>query len=165
MPGLVGFNNHMGSLLTQNTEKMTLLMKLAKKNNWYFLDSKTSQSSVAQTMAEQINLPTIGRDIFLDHHDEKSELPDILHAQFEKVKRIARKRGHVVAICHPYKETYQFLLDNLSEIQQEFELVKLSDLMEKQLILEPDLIDPEIMIVEKLHKVEVEKAAEESLLN
>jgi polysaccharide deacetylase 2 family uncharacterized protein YibQ len=165
VPGLVGFNNHMGSLLTQNTEKMTLLMKLAKKNNWYFLDSKTSQSSVAQTMAEQINLPTIGRDIFLDHHDEKSELPDILHAQFEKVKRIARKRGHVVAICHPYKETYQFLLDNLSEIQQEFELVKLSDLMEKQLILEPDLIDPEIMIVEKLHKVEVEKAAEESLLN
>ena len=71
----------------------------------------------------------------------------------------------MVAICHPYKETYQFLLDNLSEIQQEFELVKLSDLMEKQLILEPDLIDPEIMIVEKLHKVEVEKAAEESLLN
>lgn len=165
VPDLVGFNNHMGSLLTQSPEKMNLLMKLAKQNNWYFLDSKTSQSSVAQTIAMEMEIPTIGRDVFLDHHANKAELPMVLKKQFEELKAIARKRGHVVAICHPYKETYQFLLENLSLIQDEFELVKLSDLMIQPPSLKSKLIDSEIVIAKETIKKEVESELSESLLN
>jgi len=112
-----------------------------------------------------MDLPTIGRDVFLDHHGEKSELPMILQKQFEVLKKIARKRGHVVAICHPYKETYRFLLKNIPTMQDEFELVKLSDLMRKPLLLQPDLIDSEMIVDKTLSKLEIEKTKQESLLN
>jgi len=131
VPDLIGFNNHMGSLLTQSPEKMHLLMKLAKENNWYFLDSKTTDASIAQNVAKQKGLSTIGRDVFLDHHGEKSDLPMVIQTQFEKAKNIATLRGSVVVICHPYQETYNFLQDNLPELADEFEFVKLSELMEK----------------------------------
>jgi uncharacterized protein len=129
IPHMVGFNNHMGSLLTQDIEKMQWLMTIAQQNNWYFLDSKTSGASIAQTTASSRGVPTIGRDIFLDHHTNKAELPKMLSQQFERLKLIAKKRGHVVVICHPYPETVDFLNRKLPELQQEFELVRLSELI------------------------------------
>jgi uncharacterized protein len=165
VPNLVGFNNHMGSLLTQSPEKMNLLMKLAKQNNWYFLDSKTSQSSVAQIIAKEMEIPTIGRDVFLDHHEKKSDLPMVLEKQFEELKKIARRRGHVVAICHPYQETYQFLLENLSQIQDEFELVKLSDLMTPWPSLKHELENSEVVIAKETKKTEPNSELSKSLIN
>ena len=67
IPNLIGFNNNMGSLLTEDKEKMQWLMSLAKVNAFYFLDSKTSEGSVAQMVATEYGIPSIGRDIFLDH--------------------------------------------------------------------------------------------------
>lgn len=131
IPNLVGFNNHMGSLLTQNNEKMSWLMNAARQKQWYFLDSRTSKSSVAQTVAENIGLSTIGRDIFLDHHSDTEQLPKIMLSRLEQSKKIALLRGHVVIICHPYSETFEFLAQHLPELSEEFELVKLSELLPK----------------------------------
>lgn len=139
VPNLVGFNNHMGSLLTQSPQKMRWLMNLAQQKHWYFLDSKTSESSIAQQTAEKFGLANIGRDIFLDHHNEKSELPLILQKQFEKLKRIAKSKGHVVAICHPYQETFNFLAKNLPELEKEFEVVHLSELLNKKRVVNTTL--------------------------
>lgn len=132
IPNLVGFNNHMGSLLTQNSEKMSWLMDMAQQKKWYFLDSRTTQNSVAQISAEKIGLATIGRDIFLDHHVEAERLPEILLGQLDKSKKIARLKGHVVVICHPYPETFEFLSHKIPELAEEFELVRLSELLSDQ---------------------------------
>ena len=129
VPHLVGFNNHMGSLLTQDNEKMGWVMEVAKQQGWYFLDSKTSQSSVAQDVALQSGLPTIGRDVFLDHHRDPLQLPQILNKQLNQAKRIAHRRGQVVIICHPYRETLDFLGDQFPKLNAEFELVTLSQLL------------------------------------
>lgn len=129
IPNIVGFNNHMGSLLTQNTEKMEWLMSLALENHWYFLDSKTSESSVAYKIAKELGLPSLSRDIFLDHHTHDHELPDVLANQLEKAKKIAKKRGYVVVICHPYPETYQFLSQQIPQLLEKFQFVSISDLI------------------------------------
>jgi uncharacterized protein len=125
IPHIIGFNNHMGSLLTENREKMTWLMNKAKSKSLFFLDSKTSDSSIAESTAINLGVPSIGRDIFLDHKGKNSSIEN----QFEKLKQIARKTGQVVVICHPYQETLDFLEDNITSLNEEFELVGLSDLL------------------------------------
>ena len=132
IPHLVGFNNHMGSMLTENTEKMNLLMSLAKNKNWYFLDSKTSELSVAEKIAKDNGLPTIGRDIFLDHYSKTQRLDKVLPERLKQAKKIARLKGYAVVLCHPYPETYQFLSQELDSLKSEFELVKLSDLIDRK---------------------------------
>lgn len=131
IPHIVGFNNHMGSLLTENQEKMQWVMESAKQKGWYFLDSKTSESSIAKMIADKNGIPSISRDIFLDHHSAKSfsKLPRLLEKRFQRAKKIALRRGHVVIICHPYSETLSFLKKTLPELSKQFQLVKLSQLI------------------------------------
>lgn len=131
VPKAIGFNNHMGSLLTQDNQRMNWLMQIAADQNWYFIDSKTSSQSVAKQVATELGLPTIARDIFLDHHDNDAQLPAILERQLNKAKRLARKRGQVVVICHPYPETLKFLSACLPDLLDEFSLVGASQLISK----------------------------------
>lgn len=131
IPHLVGINNHMGSLLTRDVEKMTWVMSLAKTQNWYFLDSKTSENSVAEDIALENGLPSLGRDIFLDHHleSQKSELPQIIEMRMKRALNIARQEGHVVVICHPYDETLEFFQKHLTTLEEKYDFVKASDLL------------------------------------
>lgn len=136
IPNLIGFNNHMGSLLTEDREKMSWLMEHAKSNSFFFLDSKTSEGSVAEDMANEAGIPTIGRDIFLDHQSNQVTM----QGQFNRLKRIAKRSGQVVVICHPYPETLTFLKDNIEDLKQEFSLVGLSELLEKKEIIQSELM-------------------------
>lgn len=131
VPKMVGFNNHMGSMLTENTEKMQWVMESAKQKGWYFLDSKTSESSVAQSIAAQVGLPSIGRDIFLDHHADADggQLQRIFQQRFQRAQQIALRKGSVVVICHPYPETLKFLRAQIPQLGDEFQLVHLSELL------------------------------------
>jgi uncharacterized protein len=133
IPYLVGFNNHMGSMLTENERAMSWVMEKAKQLGWFFLDSKTSQESVAQDVARKLGIPSIGRDIFLDHHTakQKPELADIIQQRFKRALKIADKNGQVVIICHPYPQTVEFLTHQLAQYSDQYELVKLSDLIVK----------------------------------
>jgi len=135
IPHVIGFNNHMGSMLTENTEKMTWLMNEAKDKKLFFLDSKTSKSSIAQSVALTEGLPTIARDVFLDHDKEYDSL---LH-QFNLSKKIAKRRGNVVIICHPYPETLSFLQQHLTELNEEFEFVGVSELLPVKEVVQPSM--------------------------
>ncbi len=125
IPHIIGFNNHMGSLLTENKEKMRWLMDQAKSNHLFFLDSKTSEDSIAEYIALKKGVPTISRDVFLDHNKQE----DALLRQFNLSKTIAKRKGRVVIICHPYPETLAFLQSHLDSLNEEFELVGLSELL------------------------------------
>ncbi len=131
IPYLRGFNNHMGSLLTEDPQKMRWVMESAKKRGWFFLDSKTSESSVAQIVANQVGLKNISRDIFLDHHTPAniSQLDGIILKRFKKALKIAEQRGHVVIICHPYPQTVKFFEQELPKLVENIELVTLSQLV------------------------------------
>ena len=71
LPQVSGVNNHTGSLLTAHRQPMEWLMANIAKRGLYFLDSRTTPHSVAESTARAWAVPTIHRDVFLDH--EKSD--------------------------------------------------------------------------------------------
>ncbi len=127
VPHVSGLNNHMGSLLTQQAQPMAWLMHELKRRKLYFVDSRTSAESVAWQSARKQQLPTLKRDIFLDH--ERSR--EFIHQQFERLVAIAKTRGQAVGIGHPYSETIAYLTEVLPELaQHNIELVSISAMLE-----------------------------------
>jgi len=104
-PFISGINNHMGSRLTANSERMQWLMQSLKTYPLYFVDSRTSVNSVAASTASSHHIPTLERDVFLDHEPNV----EFIDRQFKKLIRIARKKGSAVAIGHPYPSTLGYL--------------------------------------------------------
>ena len=52
IPNLIGINNHMGSLLTRHPGHMQWLMETIKANGQFYVDSLTSDESVAAKVAK-----------------------------------------------------------------------------------------------------------------
>ena len=73
LPKAIGLNNHMGSRATSDKRVMRDVLEVVKENNLLFVDSKTIASSIATDIANQINLPNISRDIFLDSPNPSRE--------------------------------------------------------------------------------------------
>lgn len=103
--GFVGINNHMGSRVTADAERMDTVMAELRKHDLLFLDSRTAPGSVAGREARRWQVPYAERDVFLDN---EIELTAVLR-QFVVVENIARRRGYAVAIGHPHKVTIEAL--------------------------------------------------------
>ncbi len=125
IPGASGVNNHMGSSFTENREKMLVVLKELKKRGLYFIDSRTTKHTVGLDLARDIGLPAARRRIFLDNNLEARALA----IQMERLLSMARHRGAVIGICHPYKETYRLLKRYRSKIKSEFQMVPVSELV------------------------------------
>jgi polysaccharide deacetylase 2 family uncharacterized protein YibQ len=66
----------------------------------------------------------VSRQVFLDH--ELSD--DFLLRQFNRMKRIAKKKGQVVVIGHPHPQTIAFLQEHLPTLESEgFNLISVAD--------------------------------------
>ena len=105
VPHVSGVNNHMGSRFTENVLLMTAVLTELKGRGKYFLDSRTTGSSVALKVAREVGVGWAGRSVFLDN--ERDE--DTIKAQLMKTVAIAKKRGEAIAIGHPYPETLAVL--------------------------------------------------------
>ena len=105
IPFVRGFNNHMGSVLTKDATRMSWLLEEARSQSLFFVDSRTTSHSVAGPTARKLGVPTLGRDIFLDHEDS----PAAVERQFDRLLKLARERGHALAIGHPRPATLQVL--------------------------------------------------------
>lgn len=92
----VGINNHMGSKAIQDKRIMKDILEVAKDKNLFFIDSKTSPSSVASETASQLNVPYLARDVFLDGTKDVNHIKK----QILKLGDIALKRGYAVGIGH-----------------------------------------------------------------
>jgi polysaccharide deacetylase 2 family uncharacterized protein YibQ len=99
--GFDGMNNHMGSRFTAYTAGMEIVIDELQKRQLFFLDSRTSAQSVGAGIAEKHGLPTISRDVFLDDN----LAPDAIKAQLAVTERVAKRKGHAVAIGHPHDAT------------------------------------------------------------
>lgn len=66
LPHGVGVNNHMGSLITQQADKMDEVLRVCRERGLYFLDSRTYTLSVAYDRAKRLGAPTAERDLFID---------------------------------------------------------------------------------------------------
>ena len=105
VPYARGVNNHMGSLLTQLQQPMTWVMEELRHHPLYFVDSRTIASTIAGQTAADNDVPTLTRDIFLDH--EQTE--EFVHQQFQRLIEKARENGTAIAIGHPHTVTVDYL--------------------------------------------------------
>lgn len=123
VPNIVGVNNHMGSLLTEDSNAMNILLEEIRNQGLYFLDSKTTPNSKAYEIAKRIGIKSGRRDIFLDNNADV----EYIKRQIDTAISAARHKGEAIAIGHPRAETVAALRAKLHDFKNEgIELVPLS---------------------------------------
>ncbi len=133
--GYVGINNHMGSRLTQDDAAMTRLMGMLASRGLFFVDSKTSDNSVATDAAARAAVPYASRDVFLDHEDTAA----FVHGALEKAEKLAARRGYAIAIGHPKDHTIAGLKAWIPTLKEKgIEIVPVSELLKGQRVESPD---------------------------
>jgi len=114
VPYAEGLNNHMGSALTEQALPMQWTMDVANELGLFFVDSRTSASSIAWQQAVDHAVPALARDVFLDNDTDI----EALEMQFQRAINIARKHGSAVLIGHPYPATADFLRKSLGRLDE-----------------------------------------------
>ena len=128
VPYVAGINNHMGSLLTRHPGHMNWLMTiLQQQGRLFFVDSRTTDHSVARQLAAENAVPNLQRDVFLDVERDQAAIL----SQFLKLVEKAKRNGAALGIGHPYPETLAVLRREISSLQDyELQLVSVGQLIE-----------------------------------
>ncbi len=125
----VGINNHMGSRFTSDVEGMKVVADELRRRGLLFLDSVTSDKTVAGRMTRQAGVPTVSRNIFLDNVNETGAVLQ----QLSQLEGTARKAGFAIAIGHPRDGTISALAQWLPTLKSKgFVLVPVSFLAKRQ---------------------------------
>ncbi len=125
IPHVVGINNHMGSLLTQHPGHMAWIMnEMRERGGLFFVDSRTSEASIALKIAIEKGIPATRRDVFLDNVPTEVAID----REFQRLKQLAKRNGVAVGIGHPYPATLAYLERVLPALTDEgVQLVSVAD--------------------------------------
>src|SRR5471032_609129 len=105
--GYVGVNNHMGSRFTAFKPGMETVLRVFKARGLLFLDSRTTNQTVGDQLAQELGVPSVNRNVFLD--DDESI--GAVHKRLAETEEVARRQGFAVAIGHPHEATLQALAE------------------------------------------------------
>lgn len=127
VPYVSGVNNHMGSLLTEDSNAMRVVLEEIHKRGLFFLDSRTSPRTVAYSVAKSIGIRSESRDVFLDNNADIG----YIKGQIDTAIRIAKKTGEATAIGHAKLMTVAALREKLPDFEREgIELVAVSRVLD-----------------------------------
>lgn len=128
VPGAVGVNNHMGSLLSSDDRSMRAVLSVVSERGLYFLDSRTTVETVGYRLAAALGIPSAERQVFLDQEiDER-----LVTYQFRRLLELARLRGSAIAIGHPHPVTLEVLAREIPRaLELGYELVPVSYLLDR----------------------------------
>jgi uncharacterized protein len=127
VPDAAGVNKHKGSQSTPDIALMNELMHVRRDHKLFYIDSRSTASTVAYDAARQRGVPAAFRNVpFLDDVAEASAV----RQQLERAFRSAREKGEAVAIGHPHPATLAALQEALPRAKAEgVQLVFASDLV------------------------------------
>lgn len=126
IPGVKGVNNHTGGVFTLKETALRAFMKVLKRKKLFFIDSVVVSGSKAYSVAIEEGVPSLQRDIFLDH---EYTIPKIKE-NFEILKKTALKKGKAIGIGHFRDLTIEVLKEELPKLEEQgFELVHVSELL------------------------------------
>lgn len=120
VPHIVGVNNHMGSKITTHSDQMNQIFTILKKEDLFFIDSRTAPKSQCESSARLLRLRFGQRDIFLDNFQNQ----EYITGQFEKLKALAIKHGSAIGIGHPYEATLHTLSSELPKLKNKIKIVR-----------------------------------------
>ncbi|HTQ87463.1 MAG TPA: divergent polysaccharide deacetylase family protein [Candidatus Solibacter sp.] len=126
VPHAAGVNNHEGSRATADAPLMQELMPGLRARNLFFIDSRTTASTVAFNAAESVGVRSASRKVFLDDTQTK----EAVIAQLELAARDAARDGSAIAIGHPHPATIAALAQEVPALESRgIRLVFASDLV------------------------------------
>ena len=121
--GYVGVNNHMGSRFTADRAALAPVLAELHRRGLLWLDSRTTPNSAGIGLAQELKMPWVGRDVFLDNEETVAAVK----AQLAKTEQVAKRQGYAVAIGHPHDATIEALASWLPDVQKRgFVLVPVS---------------------------------------
>ena len=130
-----GFNNHMGSKATKDERVMRSvfdsLKGLPKQSVWgksyYFVDSHTSNRSIAISTARKMGIPSAENNVFLDGGTSSS----YIEGKLRELIAIAKRNGSAIGIGHATRrETIEVLQRMLPKYADEgIKFVHVSELV------------------------------------
>ena len=97
LPQARGVNNHEGSLATQDPRVMGDIVDVLAQDGRFFIDSRTSNASVGESIARERGVPSASRSVFLDNVDNQAAV----EARLLEAIADARSTGSAIAIGHP----------------------------------------------------------------
>ncbi len=107
VPGVVGLNNHMGSVATRDAALMDLMALQVREHGMLFLDSVVVPHSLALPRAEAAGVPSAARDVFIDN----TANPAIIRGQLADLEDFALRHGYAIGIGHPRPHTLAALAE------------------------------------------------------
>lgn len=127
LPGAKGINNHMGSVFTANKHAMDAFFTALKDLPLYFVDSRTTDKTLAHATAEAVGIPVASRNVFLDNETS----PESIRKQIDHLIDLALEQGQAIGICHFRPTTVALLADVLPQLKGKgVELVHASQLVQ-----------------------------------
>lgn len=103
--GVKYINNHTGSGFTSDFKSTLALLAELKNSEIYFIDSLTTNKSTVLDASKKLGLKYAYRDVFLDNEQNVSKILKMIN----NAVAVAKKDGVAIAICHPYKSTFEAL--------------------------------------------------------
>lgn len=110
---IAGINNHEGSAITADADKMAVVLKTTSENGIFFLDSRTNVETKVPYVAGEMGYGYYERNIFLDNTKTKENAL----SELKKGLTIANKNGSVIMIGHIWSA--DFLPAFLKEVYPE----------------------------------------------
>jgi len=98
---------------------MNRLIFALNKYHIHFIDSRTTAQTQAPKVLKNFGLKYVARDVFLDHHMEKS----YILGQIKEAVRVAKAHGSAIAIGHPHKNTLEALYESKKLFAKDVDLV------------------------------------------
>jgi polysaccharide deacetylase 2 family uncharacterized protein YibQ len=127
VPGAVGVSNHMGSAATADSRVMQAVARVLARRGLFFVDSRTTDATVAQEVAQQQRVPAVSRRVFLDDR----ATPEAIEESFAELLSRARAGGSALALGHPYPATLEVLERELPGLASRgVRLVNVSELVQ-----------------------------------
>ena len=125
-PYAIGVNNHMGSKITEDREIMEIVLEEIKGYNLFFIDSITTKDSIAYEVAQEMEIKSAVRSVFLDNENDM----EYIKGQMLEVREAALREGEVIAIGHSRINTFYVLKVMIPElIRAGIEIVPVSELV------------------------------------
>ena len=112
---IAGMNNHEGSAITADAEKMAVVLQFCSQEGIYFLDSRTNVETMVPYVAGELGYSYYERNIFLDNEKTKENALK----ELKKGLDLATKNGRVIMIGHIWSADFlpAFLQDVYPELK------------------------------------------------
>lgn len=111
-PYIIGVNNHMGSKITEDRKIMEIILEEIRELNLFFIDSMTSKNSIAYEVAQEMEIKSAVRSVFLDNENDM----EYIKGQMLKVQETALREGEAIAIGHSRINTFYVLKRMIPEL-------------------------------------------------